>query len=242
MLLVNWKKKIMVPVLVLACAGTLLGFTIRYLPVEKTFGYADAGKISVVVDAGHGDPDGGTVGSSGIIEKDINLAIAQKLQEVLEGKGIRVVMTRTGDSGLQDSSASTIREMKRSDMNKRLDIIKKSNADLFLSIHMNSFANGSVNGLHIFYAKNHAEMETLADNIQNRMGQITGAKIHAVKTADEHLFLMKNPPIPAILVECGFLSNPEEEKKLSDEDYQARIAWAIADAVEDYYQEQLFTK
>lgn len=242
MVLLNWKKRIMVPALVLALTGTLLGFTLRYLPTEKTFGYADAGKISVIVDAGHGDPDGGTVGTSGTVEKDINLAIAQKLQEVLEGKGIRVVMTREGDSGLQDAGATTIREMKRSDMNKRLDIMKKSNADLFLSIHMNSFANGSVNGLHIFYAKNHAEMEPLADNIQNRMGQITGAKVHAVKTADSNLFLMKDPPLPAILVECGFLSNPEEEKKLSDDDYQARIAWAIGDAVEDYYQEQLFTK
>lgn len=105
--------------------------------------------------APHGEPDGGAVGVSGVVEKDINLAIVQKLQEVLESKGFEVILTRSGDSGLQDENAETIRKMKVSDMNKRLDIMKNSHADIFVSIHMNSFGDQKVSGLHIFYDKNH---------------------------------------------------------------------------------------
>lgn len=119
-------------------------------------------------------------------------------------------------------------------MNKRLDIMKNSHADIFVSIHMNSFGDQKVSGLHIFYDKNHPEIEGLAKSIQNKMSEVTGAEMHAVKTADERLFLMKNPPMPAILVECGFLSNPDEEKKLASDEYQSKIAWAIASAIENY--------
>lgn len=144
-------------------------------------------------------------------------------------------MTREGDSAIYDEGSATIREMKRSDMNKRKKIVKESGADLFVSIHMNSFSDAQVNGLHIFYDKQHPEIEELAKNIQDGIGEVTGAKVHAVKTADERLFLMKNPPIPSILIECGFLSNPEEEKKLTDEEYQSKIAWAIADVIMENY-------
>lgn len=151
---------------------------------------------------------------SGVVEKDINLAIVQKLQEVLESKGFEVILTRSGDSGLQDENAETIRKMKVSDMNKRLDIMKNSHADIFVSIHMNSFGDQKVSGLHIFYDKNHPEIERLAKSIQNKMSEVTGAEMHAVKTADERLFLMKNPPMPAILVECGFCQIRTRRKNL----------------------------
>lgn len=186
-------------------------------------------------EAPHGEPDGGAVGKNGTVEKNINLAIVMKLRDILEEEGVIVVLTRDSDSGLQDADADTIRKMKISDMHKRLEIIKRSRADLFLSIHMNSFADEKVNGLHIFYDKQHSEIEELAKNIQSSISKVTNAEVHSVKTADEKLFLMKNPPIPAILAECGFLSNPEEEKKLSDETYQAKIAWAIAEEITKYY-------
>lgn len=187
------------------------------------------------MNAPHGEPDGGAVGKNGTVEKNINLAIVMKLRDILEEEGVIVVLTRDSDSGLQDADADTIRKMKISDMHKRLEIIKRSRADLFLSIHMNSFADEKVNGLHIFYDKQHSEIEELAKNIQSSISKVTNAEVHSVKTADEKLFLMKNPPIPAILAECGFLSNPEEEKKLSDETYQAKIAWAIAEEITKYY-------
>jgi len=186
---------------------------------------------TVILDAGHGYPDGGAVGITGIEEKDINLAIVKKLEEVLEAKGMNVILTRMGDNSLFNSDDNTIREKKRSDMNTRKAIMENSNADLFLSIHMNSFSDKSANGLHVFYAKNHSEIEPLASEIQTRISEITGAATHSVKTADEKLFLMKKPPIPALLIECGFISNPAEEQKLCDNEYQTKIAWAIAEAI-----------
>lgn len=217
--------------------GVFVGIAIQYIPSDYAFNTVKTYK-TVIVDAGHGAPDGGAVGVGGTVEKDINLAIAKKLQEVLEGKGVCVVMTRDGDSGLQDASETTIRKMKISDMNKRRSIMKKSNADLFISIHMNSFSDRTVNGLHVFYDKAHPEIEEIAVKIQDDISSVTGAAVHSVKTADEKLFLMKNPPVPSILVECGFLSNPDDEKKLNDEEYQAKIAWSIAESVTEFYQIQ----
>ena len=186
------RKHIVIAVL-FAVVGIAIGIGIKHYETLQTFSSSD---IKVVLDAGHGEPDGGAVGVSGVVEKDINLAIVH--------------------------------------MNKRLDIMKNSHADIFVSIHMNSFGDQKVSGLHIFYDKNHPEIERLAKSIQNKMSEVTGAEMHAVKTADERLFLMKNPPMPAILVECGFLSNPDEEKKLASDEYQSKIAWAIASAIENY--------
>ncbi len=224
------KRHMIIPLLlttVVLAAGTYT----RVCDSRRTFG---SGDFKVALDAGHGEPDGGAVGVSGTPEKDINLAIVKKLQEILEGKGVGVILTRDGDYGLQDESADTIRKMKVSDMNKRRDIIKNSGADLFISIHMNSFSDKNVHGLHIFYDKAHPGAEEIAKRIQDSIASVTGADTHAVKTADEKLFLMKDPPIPSILAECGFLSNPEEEEKLKSEEYQAKIAWAIASALENY--------
>lgn len=224
------RKRIAAVIIIIFAVGIAVGGVKKYVSIPT---FSD-NNLKIVVDAGHGDPDGGAVGVSGTLEKDINLAIAQKLQEILDGMGAEVIMTREGDSGIYDESAATIRKMKVSDMRKRLDIIKKSGADLFLSIHMNSFSDSSVNGLHIFYDKNHPAIEPLAKEIQENISSVTGASAHTVKTADEKLFLMKQSPIPSVLVECGFLSNPTEEQKLTDEEYQAKIAWAIAKSLENY--------
>ncbi len=217
--------------LIFAVVGISLGMVIKFSPYSKTFLTDD--NPCIVIDPGHGIPDGGAVGARGTVEQEINLAISKKLCEVLEGKGMKVIMTRTDENGLF-SDGTGIREMKVKDMKKRLEIMKKSDADLFVSIHMNYFPSSKINGLRVFYSANHSEIKPLAEQIQLKMSEITGAKTTAVKTADKTLFLMKNPPIPAILVECGFLSNEEEEKKLNNEDYQSRLAWAIADAIEKY--------
>ncbi len=227
------KRRCAVYCLVMVLFGIFTGTMIM---ITSYAGFSSGGDtLSVIVDAGHGLPDGGAVGVSGSIEQEINLEIALKLQEVLEAKGVRVVMTRTDENGLWEDDDDSIRKKKVSDMNKRLDIMKNSGAHLFISIHMNSFPNHSASGLRIFYAPNHSDIKPLAENIQSRIKDITNVNINIVKSADKSLFLMKNPPIPAILVECGFLSNAKEEKKLQDEDYQARLAWAIADAIEKYY-------
>ncbi len=210
-----------------AITGIAAGVAVNQTKTIQTF---STGEKTIVLDAGHGSPDGGAVGVSGVLEKDINLAIVLKLEEILEVRGVNVILTRTDDSGLHDGSG-TIRSMKVTDMNRRLEIINGSGADLFISIHMNSLNDSSVNGLHIFYDSKHESIKMIAEKIQNVLAEATGASSHEVREASSSLYLMKNTSIPGILVECGFLSNPEEEQKLADEEYQSRIAWAIANAL-----------
>lgn len=199
---------------------------------EAISSFSVKNRFCVVLDAGHGSPDGGAVGINGTLEKDINLDVVLKLRQILENRGMKVILTREGDSGIFDSNAETIHEKKVSDMKRRLDIINNSNADLFISVHMNSFTDTTSNGLHVFYSRNHPHAEETAIRIQKKISSLTGAKTHAVKTASESLYLMKNPVPPSVLVECGFISNPEEEKLLNDENYRAKIAFAIAEAIE----------
>ena len=191
----------------------------------------------VIIDAGHGEPDGGCVGNLGSIEQKINLSVAKKVAEVLEAKNIKTILTRSDSLGLWTEKSKTIREKKIEDMKKRVEIMKRSGADLFISIHMNSYPTKAASGLRVFYDRNHTEISALAENIQTRMSDVTGAVMSGVKPADRTLFLLKDTPMPAILIECGFLSNPSEEKKLMDSEYRSRLAWAIADAIEKHYLE-----
>ena len=211
----------------------LIFTTVFFLHKSEAISYFSVkNRFCVVLDAGHGSPDGGAVGINGTLEKDINLDVVLKLRQILENRGMKVILTREGDSGIFDSNAETIHEKKVSDMKRRLDIINNSNADLFISVHMNSFTDTTSNGLHVFYSRNHPQAEETAIRIQKKISSLTGAKTHAVKTASESLYLMKNPVPPSVLVECGFISNPEEEKLLNDENYRAKIAFAIAEAIE----------
>lgn len=214
--------------------GIITGIGLRFYSsshVNPTF--AGAEEFTVICDAGHGEPDGGAVGANGTLEKDINLAITLKLQEVLESSGINVILTRTGDSGLHGGIGS-IRGMKLTDMHKRLEIINNSNADLFLSVHMNSFSDKSVSGVHVFYGEKYESVKPLAEKIMDNTAAVSGAQRHDVKAAEKTLYLIKNSNIPSVLVECGFLSNPDEEKKLNDETYQSKLAWAIGKSIIQY--------
>ena len=226
-------RKISIPIILFFTLGIITGYAINKNYSEETF--SGSFPAVILIDAGHGTPDGGAVGANGTIEKDINLAIALKTGETLESRGFKVLFTRTEDNGIYDDENSSIREKKLSDMKKRRKMMEDSNADLFLSIHMNSFGNSQANGLHIFYSAEHEYIKPLAEEIQQNISSITNAQTHTVKTVSEDLFLMKKPPLPCILAECGFLSNPEEERKLNDEEYQSKIAWAIADAVYGFF-------
>lgn len=221
----------------LLCLLPVMAITGIVLCSRSVSSFSGERRMRVVLDAGHGAPDGGAVGPGGTEEKDINLDIVLKVREILENRGIKVILTREGDSGIFDKSAETIHEKKVSDMHNRLAIINSSNADLFISVHMNAFTNSNSNGLHVFYSRNHPECEALASDIQQRISSITGAKSHAVKTASETLYLMKNPQPAAVLVECGFISNPQEEKLLNDDIYRGKIAFALADAICAYLSE-----
>ena len=177
----------------------------------------------IVIDAGHGGIDGGCVGmSTGVKESDLNLKYSKCLQKLCESFGMRVVMTRSNSDGLYSPLASN---KKRSEMEKREEIIKKSNADLFVSIHMNSITNRSLNGAQVFYKKGSDEGKLLADSITNslktRPGKIRGES----KVGDYYVLNCHDKA--GVLIECGFLSNEAEEKLLQKDEYTASFCEGI---------------
>lgn len=178
---------------------------------------------TIIIDAGHGGKDPGKVGSSGTLEKDINLQIALYLKEILKAQDINVLMTREEDKELTTNETNR----KISDMKERLSLIQKSNADLVISIHQNSYTSTNVYGAQCFYHTDSAEGKQLAAIIQNQIITSTNqTKIREIKSNNDY-YLLKHSPVPTVIVECGFLSNPEEEKLLLTETYQRNIAWAI---------------
>lgn len=182
-----------------------------------------SGKNIIAIDAGHGGSDGGSAGN-GLVEKEINLAVSLKVQKLLEGKGIQVVMTRSDDTFIP--------------LEKRVEIAVAAKADTFVSIHSNSFTSGSANGTETYYStastRSRAEdSKQLATFIQNRLYKALETQNRGVKEAG-YLVIKKNP-LPAALVELGFVSNAEDAKKLGSEKYRDAAAEAIALGIVDYY-------
>ncbi len=193
------------------------------------------GKV-VVIDAGHGEPDGGAVGVSGVLEKDINLKIAQKLQKLFEQTGTYVILTRSDDNNIAPSQDGKIRDIKRGDLKMRKDYRDNSGADLFLSIHMNKFPEEKYKGAQVFYSKSPEQSKALGEAIQTSLKQnLDPSNERVAKCADNSIYILKEGKIPSVIVECGFLSNKEEEKLLKDDKYQDKIAWAIYTGVSNYF-------
>jgi len=190
----------------------------------------------IVIDAGHGSPDGGASGPSGVQEKDINLKISQKLQALVEQSGGVAVITRADDNSIHDPDKKTIREKKNSDLKNRKKITEESSADVFVSIHLNKFEQSQYYGAQVFYSVNNEKSKLLAEMIQKELIEVLdrGNKREA-KPAPDTIYLLKGAKIPSVIVECGFLSNPEEERLLQNDDYQKKIAWAIYVALMKFF-------
>lgn len=190
---------------------------------------------TVIIDAGHGGPDGGTSAVDGTLEKDINLQIAHKLNEFLISMGIETVMIRTDDISVHDSDAETIREKKVSDIKNRLSILNNTDNAVFVSIHQNHFSQEKYNGTQVFYSKNHPDSSVLADNIRHSV--ITGLQpenSREIKQSGQEIYLLHHAENPAVMVECGFLSNYKETELLKDEIYQRKLALFIALGIMDF--------
>ena len=193
---------------------------------------------TVILDAGHGGEDGGAVSDDGVIEKDINLSIALKLRDILEVSGYNVIMTREKDIAIYDDDAETLREKKRSDLHNRLDIIEKNSGEntIFVSIHQNKFPDSKYHGTQIFYSKHDPKSMDLAGAVRKSVTQfLQPDNEREIKEANKKIYLLNNAQIPAIVVECGFLSNPEECEKLSDKNYQSEMAFSVYCGLTDYF-------
>ncbi len=177
----------------------------------------------IIIDSGHGGKDPGKVGAKGSLEKDINLKIALYLKEILENQKLQVIMTREEDKDLSTTSTN----FKIFDMKERISLIQESNADLVVSIHQNSYSDPKVYGAQCFYYTDSEEGKELASIIQKQIITSTNqTKIREIKSNADY-YLLKHSPLPTVIVECGFLSNPKEENLLLTEEYQRKIAWAI---------------
>ena len=183
----------------------------------------DTPAATIVIDAGHGGPDPGKVSESGTLEKDINLKITYFLKEMLEAQNINVIMTREEDKDL----ATETSHRKLSDIKERVKLMEASNADAIISIHQNSYPDADIYGAQCFYPTNSEEGKNLATILQNHIIKTTNqTKIREIKANDDY-YLLKHSSTPIVIVECGFLTNPEEEQLLLDENYQRKMAWAI---------------
>lgn len=187
----------------------------------------------VLLDPGHGGFDGGTVAEDGTVEKHLNLAIAQCIRDMLYVCGVPVAMTRETDEGLEDASAESIRAKKSSDMRRRLVLYNE--ASLVISIHQNHFSVPKYSGTQLFYSNNHSDSALLAQSVRNSViDWVQPLNTREIKATTDGIFLLYHTITPALLVECGFLSNPQEREKLKTPAYQQQLSFAIVAGYWDF--------
>lgn len=227
-------KKLAVIVSVLIVASFALNiFTVSKSVKQASVSVSDA--VTVIVDAGHGGEDGGAIGKSGSLEKDINLQFALKVNDYLSFFGINTYMVRTEDRSVGDITLPTIRERKVSDIRARAALMDLFENSIYLSIHQNEFTQSYVHGTQVFYAPNSEESKNLATVIQKTVCSLTQPDNTKVpKESGTNIYVLYNATKPACLCECGFVSNPEEEKLLLSEDYQRKFSLALSFSVLNY--------
>ena len=186
-------------------------------------------QYTIVIDAGHGGRDGGAVGKSGVTESELNLAFSLKLKELCEDYGFKVILTRKDMNGLYSLFSPN---KKKSEMKKREEIINGANADVLVSVHMNSFSS-LASGAQVFYAKGNEQGERLASSVQSALSNEIENTKNVVKVGD--FYVLNCTDCAGILVECGFLSNPKEEAKLCDEDYQQKFCETLLFGILNYF-------
>lgn len=202
--------------------------------LSTCYSYAESESQSlctVVVDAGHGGYDPGKVAVNDALEKDINLIIAEYLKEYLEGENIEVIMTRTTDADFRNAGSEF---KKTTDLKLRCKIIEEAQADYCISIHQNSFTDANVKGAQVFYYSASKEGEQLARTVQKSLKENLDTENTRVAKANDDYYMLVNSHCPAVIVECGFLSNREEAAKLCDSGYQKKMAQAICTGFMDY--------
>ncbi len=192
---------------------------------------------TVILDAGHGTPDEGAQAKDGTTEAETNLKITLKIQKLLEQSGCNVILTRSDDNAIYDLDSKTLRQKKVSDIKNRVKIGNESSADIFVSIHLNKISESQYYGWQCFYNTKNDKSIDLAKSIQKSLNESIEKENNRVAMKLNTVYIMKNVEIPISIVECGFLSNPEEEKQLLEDSYQERLAWGIYNGIMEYFLE-----
>lgn len=218
----------------------LLVFTIVLSSKDKKDDYIStvslpvSGKV-VVLDAGHGVPDEGAQSEDGTTEAETNLKIAFKLQNLLEQSGCTVIMTRSDENGIYDIDSKTLKQKKISDIRNRVKIGNESSADIFVSIHLNKIPQTQYDGWQTFYKEDNEDGKRLATLIQSNLNDAIQKENNRVASKIQNIYIINNVEIPTTIVECGFLSNPQERSDLLNDSYQNRLAWGIYNGIIDYF-------
>ena len=189
----------------------------------------------IVLDAGHGKPDEGAQSSNGTTEAETNLKITLKVQSLLEQSGATVILTRSDENAIYDLDKNSLRQKKISDIHNRVKIGNESSADIFVSIHLNKIPQQQYYGWQCFYRQNDEKSTLLAKSLQENLNDSIQKENKRVAMKLDNVYIIKHVEIPISIVECGFLSNPEEEAQLLNDDYQNRLAWGIYNGIMDYF-------
>ena len=177
----------------------------------------------------------GAQSSKGTTEAETNLKIALKLQNLLEQSGSTVVLTRSDENAIYDLDSKTLKQKKISDIHNRVHIGNESSADIFVSIHLNKIPEEQYDGWQTFYKEGSEDGQKLAKQIQNSLNETIDKSNNRVAKTIDNIYIIKHVDIPITIVECGFLSNPEEEKLLLDDEYQNKLAWGIYNCIINYF-------
>ena len=190
---------------------------------------------TVVLDAGHGVPDEGAQSSNGTTEAETNLKITLKIQNLLEQSGCTVILTRSDENAIYDLDATTLKQKKISDIHNRVKIGNENSADIFVSIHLNKIPQSQYSGWQCFYKDGNENSNKLAKTIQENLNKSMQKENKRVPMKLDNVYIIKHVEIPISIVECGFLSNPEEEKELLEDSYQNKLAWGIYNGIINYF-------
>lgn len=228
------KRKVKIVSFILGALLLLLLFQFQFFQKDTwdSWNLPLSGKV-IYIDPGHGGPDGGA-GDQGALEKDIALKVSKKLRDYLQQQGALVLMTREDDIDLADSSTKGYSRRKVEDLKKRLQTINESDADLYLSIHLNAIPSPKWSGAQTFYSPKFTENKRLAKFIQAELIRNLENTNREAKILN-NVYLVKNANKPGALVEVGFLSNPQERSQLKTDKYQEKIAGSIYNGVMRYF-------
>jgi N-acetylmuramoyl-L-alanine amidase len=207
--------------------STLLGAFLDGYIEYVAFASAEPKLQTVIIDAGHGGEDSGAVGVNGALEKDLNLEIALQVGEELTSRGYEVIYTRTEDKLLYKPEENIKGIRKISDLKNRCAIANSLENAIFVSIHMNSFGSSKYSGLQVYYSPNSEGSYRIAERIQSRVREDLQPDNHRVIKEGRDIYILENIKHPAVLVECGFLTNPSECDNLCKKEYQKRLSFSI---------------
>ena len=221
---------------------SLLVFTVILLACVAVLPFIQSEGIQedfvIIIDAGHGGDDGGAVSIGGICEKDLNLAMSKSLSSNLEAMGYHVIMTRTDDTDTDGEEGFN----KRKDILNRLKYTEQYPNSLFISVHMNSSTSSTDKGFTVFYGEKNELSKKIAENIYYAVENFAyTSRLRDVKEAPDSVYLMNNCTVPAILVECGFISNKTDEALLIDEKYREDLSYILACGIDKFCIENNYT-